>query len=152
MIWWEGFLGNFGFIWVLTGFTIILCGIYIALLLYFPGQMNFAMPIAGGLVISTFGVNLIFYHTRFFINFNRVMLGIFLFIIGALMLLCCWFYRKQIQVHGMFMEHAARLIKAVMKIHAYIFIYIVFSLLLMALSFYEFMAVWTAQPPIFIRT
>lgn len=36
IVWWEGFLGNFNLVFTLAGFSIILCGIYIALLLYFP--------------------------------------------------------------------------------------------------------------------
>ena len=136
MTWWMGFLANFSFVWVLIGFAIVLCGIYIALLLYYPKTMDIVMPILGGFLISTFGVNLVFYTTRFEIGFNRVMFGLLLFVFGALMLLCCWFYKKQLKSHGMFLEHAGKLIKSRMNILAHIFIFIVLSLLLLGICFY----------------
>ena len=103
MTWWIGFLRNFTFVWILTGFGILLCGVYIVLLLYFPKTMDLMMPVIGGFLISTFGVNLIFYKIRFEIDFNKVMLGLFFFVFGALMLLCCWLYKRQLKAHGMFL-------------------------------------------------
>jgi hypothetical protein len=103
MIWWQGFLGNFSFVWILSIFSIILFGIYIALLLYYSKYMDVLVPILGGLMISTFGVNLMFYSTRYFINFNRIMLGLFLFVFGALIFLLSMFYRKQLKAHGVFL-------------------------------------------------
>lgn len=149
MTWWIGFLQNLSLVWTLCVLAIVVCGGYLALMLYFPKRMDILMPVIGGLFISTFGVNLIFYNIRFEIGFNRVMLGLFLFLFGALVLLCCWLYRKQLKAHGMFIEHAGRLLKSRMNMLVHIFIYVVLSFLLIAVSYYEFLAVWTTVAPTF---
>lgn len=147
----RGFLNSWDSIKFTSIFGVIAGLVYLVFVQLCPQTMNWIGVIGGGLASIILGITIILYKSVYFdgMNTGRIILAIFLILIGVYLLISACLKQRQIRLNGVFLDHASRMVTINWGMIFFIPFFLLSVFALIVLTIFELFSFWSLKSPSF---
>lgn len=125
--------------------------VYLILVQLCPQVMNWVGIVGGGVASIALGIVILIYKSIYFdgMNTGRIILAVFLILIGLYLLASACLKQRQIRLNGVFLDHASRMVTINWAIVFFIPFFLLLILGLITLTVFELFSFWSLKSPSF---